>query len=181
MLTLQVEGKEFFDEKTKQFIDVPDIKVDLEHSLVSLSKWEQIWEIPFLNSSTKTDEQIKSYIQCMILDSSVPKSVVYAFTPAQYDEINEYISAKGTATTFSNQPPSRNSGEFVTSELIYYWLVALQIPFQPVENWHLNRLLTLVKVVNLKNTPAKKMSKSDIRSRHRAINAARRAKYGTNG
>lgn len=181
MLTLQVEGKEFFDEKTKQFIDVPNIKVDLEHSLVSLSKWEEIWEIPFLNSSTKTDEQVKSYIQCMILDTNVPDNIVYALTSVQYNAVNEYISAKHTATTFANQTPSRNSGEFVTSELIYYWLVALQIPFQPVESWHLNRLLTLIKVTNLKNTPPKKMSRSDIRSRQRSLNAARRARSGSSG
>jgi hypothetical protein len=117
----------------------------------------------------------------MLLNANVPDEVLNALTPEQYKAINEYITNKHTATTFSNQPPSRSAGEFVTAELIYYWLVALQIPFHPTETWHLNRLLTLVKVVNLKNAPPKKMSKSEIASRQRQLNAQRRAKYGTNG
>ena len=181
MLTLNVEAKEFFDEGTRQFIDVPAMKLELEHSLVSLSKWEEIWELPFLDSSNKTNEQIRSYVKCMLLTENIHDEVLLALTSEQYDKINEYISAKRTATKFSNQAPQRHSGEFVTAELIYYWLVALQIPFQPVESWHLNKLLTLVKVVNLKNTPQKKMSRAEAASRQRQLNAARRAKYGTRG
>lgn len=181
MLTIHVEAREFFSEQTRQFIDVPELNLELEHSLVSLSKWEEIWEIPFLNSDNKTPEQVVSYVKCMLLNKDVPNEVIYAFSSEQYATINEYITGKHTATTFASQPSSRNSGEFVTAELIYYWLVALQIPFQPTETWHLNKLLTLVKIVNLKNAPQKKMSKSEIASRHRQLNAQRRAQYNTNG
>lgn len=181
MLTIYVEEKELFDEETRKFINVPAMKLEFEHSLVSLSKWEEIWEIPFLNSDNKTNEQIQSYITCMLLTSDVPDEVLRMLTSEQYDTINKYISAKHTATIFSSQPTQRNSGEFVTAELIYYWLVALQIPFLPVETWHLNKLLTLIKVVNLKNTPPKKMSRSEIAARQRQLNASRRAKYGTSG
>ena len=182
MLILNIEERELFDEKTRTFSDIPTMKLELEHSLVSLSKWEEIWEIPFLNNVEKTNEQVRSYVECMLLTEDVPKEVLFALTAEHYNAINEYSSAKRTATTFSNQTtPSRSSGEFVTAELIYYWLVALQIPFQPTETWHLNKLLTLVKIVNLKNTPPKKMSRSEIASRQRQLNAARRAKYGTSG
>ena len=181
MLTLQIEENEFFDDKTKQFINVPKTKLEFEHSLVSLSKWEEIWEVPFLDNKEKTNEQLLSYLRCMLLTTDVADKVLQALTADHYSKINEYISAKRTATTFSNIDPSKNSGEFVTSELIYYWLVALQIPFHPVETWHLNRLLVLVKITNLKNTPPKKMSRSEIASRQRQLNAARRAKYGSKG
>ena len=181
MLKLHIEKSEFFDQRTRKFIDVPEMDIELEHSLVSLSKWEEIWEIPFLNSDNKTNEQVSSYVECMLLTENVPPVFLQTLTSEQYAAINDYISAKRTATTFSNHAPQKNSGEFVTGELIYYWLVALQIPFQPTETWHLNKLLTLVKVVNAKNTPPKKMSRSEIASRQRQLNAARRAKYGTNG
>lgn len=181
MLTLNIEKQEFYDATTRHFIDIPEMKLEFEHSLVSLSKWEEIWEIPFLNSSDKTLEQVTSYIKCMLLTPDVPDEVFLTLTPEHYNQINEYIGSKKTATTFSNPAPSRNTGEFVTAELIYYWLVALQIPFQPTETWHLNRLLTLVKVANLKSTPPKKMSASEVRAQQRQLNAARRAKYGTRG
>lgn len=181
MLTLHIDKNEFFDQKTRKFIDVPEMELELEHSLVSLSKWEEIWEIPFLNSDNKTNEQVHSYIKCMLLTKDVPDVVIQVITSEQYTLINEYISAKRTATTFSNVPNQRGTGEFVTAELIYYWLVALQIPFQPTETWHLSKLLTLVKVVNLKNTPPKKMSRSEVAARQRQLNAARRAQYGTKG
>lgn len=181
MLTINIENKEFFDGNTRRFIDIPAMKLDFEHSLVSLSKWEELWEIPFLNGDDKTDEQVISYVKCMLLTENVPDEALVALTAEQYKEINNYISAKRTATTFSNQGPQKNNGEFVTSELIYYWMVALQIPFCPSESWHLNKLLTLIKVVNLKNSPPKKMSRAEITSRQRQLNAARRAKYGTTG
>ena len=181
MLIINVEKREFFDEQTRKFIDVPELKLELEHSLVSLSKWEEIWEIPFLNSDNKTNEQVISYIKCMLLSNDVQDELLNALTAEQYKAINDYITSKHTATTFSNQTSSRNTGEFVTSELIYSWLVTLQIPFIPTETWHLNRLLTLVKVVNLKNAPPKKMSKAAVAAKQRQLNAQRRAQYGTNG
>lgn len=181
MLALKIEKSEFFDSETREFLNVPETEINLEHSLVSLSKWEEIWEVPFLNNNEKSKEQILSYVQCMILTPGISSDILRALSSDQYDQINTYISAKRTATTFSNHIQQKSSNEFVTAELIYYWMVALQIPFQPTETWHLNKLLTLIKVVNLKNTPPKKMSRSEILAKQRQMNASRRARYGTNG
>lgn len=180
MLTLYVNEQEFWDRDSRKFIDVPAMKLDFEHSLASLSKWEEIWEIPFLSSEQKTNEQTLSYIKCMLLTESVPDAVLLCLNQEHHKALNEYITAKHTATTFPAGAQQGNTGEFVTAELIYYWLTALNIPFS-TDQWHLNKLLTLVKLVNRKNTPPKKMSRSEAYSRQRQLNAARRAKYGTSG
>lgn len=180
MLTLHIEKQEFWDSSVRQFIDVPEMKLEFEHSLASLSKWEEIWETPFLGPKPKTNEQVQSYVKCMLLTENVSDTALQCLTPEQYSKINEYISANHTATTFPNQQQARGGGELVTAELIYYWLTALNIPYS-TDQWHLNKLLTLVKVVNLKSTPPKKMSRSEVYNRHRQLNAARRAQYGSSG
>lgn len=173
---------QLWDEVNEQFISSPETVLELEHSLVSLSKWESKWCKPFINRDDKTYEEMIDYVRCMTLNSNKVNDVVYScLTDDNIKEINEYIEAPMTATWFSKgSQTSSHSGEQITSELIYYWMIALQIPFE-CQKWHLNRLLTLVRVCNIKNQPDKKMSKRDILNRNAALNAARRKKFNSKG
>lgn len=179
MLTITVPAAEAWDEIKQVFVYVEETTLELEHSLVSLSKWESKWQKAFLSSKNKTEEEILDYIKCMTITPNVNENVYSYLTSNNIKAINDYIDAPMTATVFSdrNNKPSR---EIITSELIYYWLIALNIPFE-CQYWHLNRLLTLVKVCNIKNSPKKKMSKRDIMSRNAALNAARKKQLNTTG
>lgn len=178
MLTIIVQLAEGFDESTGQFVDTETFSLELEHSLVSLSKWESFFEKPFI-SSDKTIEETLWYIEAMTLTPNVPPAVFQKLSQKHYDQINTYINAKMTATWFKDTPQKRST-EIITSEVVYYWLVALNIPFE-VENWHLNRLLTLVRVCNEKNTPAKKVSPKEAAQQRRRLNAERQKQFGTTG
>ena len=151
----------------------------LEHSLVSLSKWESKWCKPFL-SSDKTDEEFLDYIKCMTLNPKVPDEVYYQLTNDNIQAIVDYINAPMTATTFSEDKTKKPNREIVTAELIYYWMIELKIPVK-FEKWHIKRLLTLIRVCEIKNQPPKKQSKRDIMSRNAALNAARRKKLNSKG
>ncbi|HEY2455593.1 MAG TPA: hypothetical protein VGI71_23860 [Scandinavium sp.] len=179
MLRLSVTTAEDFDEATNEFVASVSVVLELEHSLVSLSKWESKWEIPFLDATQKTDEQVLDYIRMMHTGSEFPEHVFPKFTERNYEAINKYINAKMTATWFSNSRET-NSREIVTAELIYYWMIALGIPFE-CENWHLNRLLTLIKVCNIKNNSKEKLSPRDLAQQNRELNAQRRASMGSRG
>jgi len=180
MLKIIVPGGEYFNEVDQVFIDVDDFELELEHSLISLSKWESKYEKPFLGFDTKTPEEVMGYVDAMILNPIYPDDVLTRFTEENLDEINKYIESKQSATTFGQMPERRGTGETITSELIYYWMVAFQIPFE-CEYWHLNRLFALIRVCNIKNAPAKKMSSSEIAARNRELNARRKAQFNTKG
>ena len=171
---------EGWDEVKGEFVDPKTRTLQLEHSLVSLSKWESKWCKPFLSSNEKTAEETLDYIKCMTLTQNVDPDVYNHLTAKNIEEINQYIYAPMTATTFSEDKKGKGSREVVTSELVYYWMIALNIPFE-CQKWHLNRLLTLIRVCNIKNTPPKKMSKRDIMSRNAALNEARRKRLNTTG
>ena len=179
MLKLIIAGGEFFDEANSEFVPREGVVLELEHSLVSLSKWESTWEKPFLGNEKKTLAETIGYIQAMTLTPDVPPEVYTRLTDAHFEQVNKYIEAKMTATWFRDKsgPPSR---EIITTELIYYWMVTLNIPFE-CENWHLNRLFTLIKVCNQKNSPPKKMSKRELAQRNRELNAQRKAQLNTKG
>lgn len=180
MLKITIPGGELFDESTNEFVYLKPQTIALEHSLVSLSKWESKWQKAFLTKSEKSYEESIDYIRCMTLTQNVDPMVYFRLTQKNLDQINEYISSPMTATKFFDDDKKENGREVVTAELIYYWMVALNIPFE-CQKWHLNRLFTLIKVCNIKNSPPKKRSKGEIARRNRALNEARRAKLNTRG
>ena len=179
MLTIIVSGKEFFNEETEEFESHGDIVLNLEHSLISLSKWESEFEKPFLGESKKTAEEIYGYIKAMILNEH-PDDILSKLSDKNIGQINSYIESKRSATTFGSMPERRGREETVTSELIYFWMVTFNIPFE-CETWHLNRLFALIRICNLKNANPKKMSKNEIAMRNRELNEKRKAELKTSG
>lgn len=181
-----IPDMEFFDEKKEEFVTVPgkpaikEQTLKLEHSLVSLSKWESKWCRPFLDKKEMTVEETLDYIRCMTVTQNVSPEVYQRIPDDVIKQISEYINAPMTATWFPKETEKKSSNEVVTSELIYYWMVALQIPPQ-YEKWHLNRLITLIRICNAKNAPPKKMSKRSIMSQNAALNAARRKQFNSKG
>jgi hypothetical protein len=179
MLKIVVPGVEHFDEDKQEFVTVGDVSLELEHSLVSLSKWEQFYEKPFLGKD-KSTEEVMTYIKFMTLTPDISEEVYTKLTDKNLSEIQEYLDAKMTATWFSEQPGAPQSRDIITAELIYYWMIIFKIPFE-CENWHLNRLFTLIRVCNVKQSKPKKMSRAEIAARNRELNAQRRAQLGTKG
>lgn len=179
MLEIILPEIEQWDERKQEFVYGKELKLQLEHSLVSLRKWESKWCKPFLGKGEKTQEETLDYIKCMTITQNVKPETYNRLTKEHIDQIIAYIGAPMTATTFSktNERPSR---EIVTAELIYYWMIALNIPPE-YQKWHLNSLLTLIRVCNIKNTPPKKRSKRDIMSQNAALNAARRRQLNSKG
>lgn len=182
MLQLNVKPTEFFDESTNKLVHVKGTTLQLEHSLISVSKWEEKWHKAFLGKDNKTTEETIDYVRCMTLTQNVDPMVYYSLTTEDFKKISEYIEDSHTATWFSeDRQKGRPNREIVTSELIYCWMIQLKIPADPFQKWHLNRLMTLIRVCNIKNNPPKKMSKSEAMNRQRALNNARKAKTGSRG
>lgn len=180
MLKIIVPATEAFDESKNEFVEVKkEQTLKMEHSLVSLSKWESKWNKSFFSKQAKTYEETLDYIKCMTITSNVDPDIFTRLTKQNIDKINDYINAPMTATTFSNEKGKPNN-RLITSELIYYWMITLNIPFE-CEKWHLNRLLTLIRVCNAENQPNKKMSQRQIMQNNAALNAARRKKFNSKG
>ena len=180
MLQITVPAAEYYDELKEEFVYTKPQTLQLEHSLVSLSKWESKWNKAFLSKDSKTTEETVDYIRCMTITQNVSPEVYYRLTNEIIDEVSRYIDLPMTATTFNDDNSRKGKGEVVTAEIIYYWMIALNIPLE-CQKWHLNRLLTLIRVCNIKNSPPKKMSQKEIMSRNRALNAARRKQLNTKG
>ena len=179
MLTIVVPGVEHFDEDKQEFVTVGDVVLDLEHSLVSLSKWESKYEKPFLGNEKSTEETI-GYVKCMVITPDVPEETFDKLTDSNLISIQEYLDAKMTATWFSEAPGAPQTRDVITAELIYYWMISLGIPFE-CQYWHLNRLLMLIKVCNIKNSPKKKISFNDRAKIQRDLNDQRRSELGSSG
>lgn len=180
MLKITIPATELWDSAKEEFVYTKEQTLCLEHSLVSLSKWESKWCKPFLVKEPKTIEETIDYIRCMTITQNVDPKVYDYLTNKNIEDVNAYIDAPMTATWFSEREKKGGGREQITSELIYYWLIALNIPFE-CQKWHLNRLLTLVKVCEIKNRPPKKMGRSEILSHQAALNAARKKKLNTKG
>ena len=178
MLQIVVKGRELFDERTETFIETKDTTLHLEHSLMSLAKWESKWHKPFLDEKTeKTNEEMKDYIRCMTITQNVDPMVYESLTQKNIKEIRDYIDDPMTATWFNDKKTTQGRKKTVTAELIYYWMITLEIPFE-CEKWHLNRLLTLIRVCNIEGSPKTKMSKTDIMKQNAMLNAQRKKARG---
>jgi len=180
MLKITVPNTEFYDEIKEEFIFSKEQTLQLEHSLVSLSKWEAKWCKPFMSKEDKTDEETLDYIRCMTITQNICDNTYRAINSNIIEKVVDYIDAPMTATVFQKTNTKTPNREIVTSELIYYWMIAMNIPFE-CQKWHLNRLLTLINVCNIKNQPSKKMSKREIMERNKALNASRRNSLNTKG
>lgn len=180
MLRITIPSAELWDERNQEFIYTKEQTLQLEHSLVSLSKWESKWCKPFLTKKEKTYEETIDYIKYMTLTQNVNSDVYRYITNENIRQINDYIDAPMTATTIHEETNGKVNREQITAELIYYWMIALNIPFE-CQKWHLNRLLTLIRVCDIKNRPPKKRSMKEIMRRQAAINAANKKKYNTKG
>ena len=180
MLQITVPAVEMWDEENEIFVNRKEQTLLLEHSLISLSKWESKWKKAFLGRQEKTKEETLDYVRCMTLTQNVDPEVYQTLSNKNLMDIYAYINDEMTATYFSDNGSGKVNGEIVTSEIIYYWMITLNIPVE-FQKWHLNRLLTLIRVCNIKNQPSKKMSTSEILSRNAALNAARRKQLNTTG
>lgn len=180
MLQIVIPSSEQYDEEKQEFVYTKEYTLQLEHSLVSISKWESKWCKSFLTSKDKSYEETLDYIKCMTLTQNLDSQVFNNLSNDNIEKINKYIEAPMTATFFSEDKSSKSNREIVTSELIYYWMIALNIPFE-CQKWHLNRLLVLIRVCNIKNQSPKKRSRREIMSRNAALNASRRNQLNTKG
>lgn len=183
MLQITIPSQEIFDEHTNEFHYTKEYNLRLEHSLVSISKWESKFCKPFLTKDSKTYEETIEYVKCMTITQNVPDEAYQFLTDENVAEVAKYVEAPMTATWFSNvqeEGKASNNKEVITSELIYYWMITLQIPVE-FQTWHLNRLLTLIRICNVKNQPDKKMSKKELMSRNAKLNAQRRAAMKSKG
>lgn len=185
MLEIIIPEAELYDEKTNRFVSVKETKIEIEHSLAAVSKWESKWHKPFLQSNKtqdeKTYEELIDYVRCATLTENVDPLIFSNLSEDNLKKIADYMNDKMTATWFSEDKSKKaTSREVVTSEIIYYWMVSLNIPFE-CQYWHLNKLLTLIRVCDEKNQPSKKMSKRDVMKRNKALNASRRKAHHTRG
>lgn len=183
MLRLSVDGGEWFDDVTQTFIYSKPVTVELEHSLLSLSKWESKWKKPFLSSMERqdiTDAQLLSYFDCMVINDVDEPRWVLMLSRQDTKRIIEYVGTEQTATTFHSYRPQRRSREIVTSEMIYYWMASLNIPYS-CETWHLSRLLTLIHIASIKGRTGEKMPARDVRQMYAEINEKRKKQYNTRG
>lgn len=180
MLEITVPATEYFDESTGEFVRTNAVVLQLEHSLVSISKWECKWHKPFLGKEPKTNEEALDYIRCMTKTQNVSPLVYSAILADQFKMIDDYLENPMTATWINERQKQAPSRKIITNEVIYYWMFSLGIPME-CEKWHLNRLLMLIRVCNIENAPAKKMSKKELMSQNQALNAARKQRLNTRG
>lgn len=182
MLSLHVSGKELWNERTQEFIpETKDKILSLEHSLVSLAKWECKWNKPFLSSKRKSRVETIDYIRCMTLTQNVDDVTWLRISNKNISEVNKYIDLPMTAAVFYDAEKHTGGKKIITAENIYYWMIVNDIPFE-CQKWHLNRLLALIRFCNIQNDPKKKkMSLNETMRTNAELNAARKKAWNTTG
>ncbi len=180
MLRITIPQTELWDEKNEELLYIKEQTLQLEHSLVSISKWESKWHKPFLSKKPKTDAEVLDYIKCMTITQNVDPNTYFGVPSSEIEKVNAYIDDSMTATTISDIQTTSRRSETVTSELIYHWMIVLGIPFE-CQKWHLNRLLTLIRVCEIKSRKPRKRSQQEIIRDNIALNAANRKRFNTRG
>ena len=180
MLTITLEETELYDEETSTFTTLSGVTLELEHSLISLSKWESKHNVPFLTDKERTSDQIIDYLGMMIITPGIDPAIIHRCSTKDLETIQNYIDAKQSATTFMETPGRGGPKEVITAELIYFWMVNFGIPFE-CQHWHLNRLFALIRICNIKNSDQKKLSPAEIAARNRQLNAERKKELNTTG
>lgn len=185
MLKITIPRQELFNSETNEFIYIKEQTIQLEHSLVSISKWESKWLKPYFSENKKTREEMMDYIRCMTITQNVDPNVYYGLTEKNYSTIAEYIENPMTATKINDIDFTGKNGKksrtFITSELIYYWMISLNIPIE-FQRWHINRLITLIRICQIKNDPKdKKYSKSELARNYSELNKKRRKELNSSG
>jgi hypothetical protein len=180
MLKLNIQPVEFFDETSGEFKTHPGLKLTIEHSLYTISKWESRWMKPYLSNKEMSDEELLDYILCMDNTNTLTMDILQTMQQTDLNRIIAYINSNMTATTFNNNGDNGKSREIITSELIYYWMIALQIPLE-CEHWHLNRLMTLIRICNIKNSPPKKQNRQTMLANQRELNKQRKMQNNSTG
>lgn len=183
ILHITIPGKENWDSVKEEFIYEEDAELYLQHSLVTVAEWEARWKISFLDTDNKTPEQITDYIKIMTINQNeVDDSVYKRLTKENLDEINRYLKDEMSATTITDHgtPESNGRNEIITAEIVYYWMFSHNVPVE-FENWHFNRLITLLKTCNIKSNPDNKMTKQETAKMYAEMNKARRQKYNSKG
>lgn len=179
MLEITIPDGELYDESSNEFITIKGVVLRLEHSLVSISKWESNWKEPFLSEVPKSIAQTVDYVKCMTINQNIDPMVYEALSNEHINQVNEYIKESRTATTFSDKG-NGSRRDVITSELIYWWMAQFNIPME-CQKWHLSRLLALIRIASIKNSPQKSMSRQAVLSQNAALNAARRKARGSKG
>lgn len=182
MLKITVPGGRHWDPIMEQFFYTRETVLTLEHSLVSIKKWEERWKVCYLNKHRKkTDAELIDYIRCMTITQNVNPLVYYALSDDNISDVVKYIQDPHTATYYVDfEQEAESKGELLTAEVLYYYMIKLQIPIE-FQKWHLNSLIALLKVFDKKETPPKKLSESEARARHASINERNRALFNTKG
>ena len=180
MLTIIVPNTELYDEQKNEFIQIKEQTLVLEHSLVSIAKWESKWKKSYLSSKEKTYEEIIDYIKCMTITKNVNPLIYKSLNKNALESIERYINDPMTATYFSERDNRPAGPSVITAEIVYYWMISLGVPME-CQKWHFNRLIALIKVCNIKNNPGKRMSNREILTRNQALNEERKLKYNTRG
>lgn len=181
-LTITIPANEFWDFRKEEFVNTADTTIRIEHSLAAIAKWEAHWRKPFLSNNALTGEELLDYIRCMTLEDGVDRNVYLALSQQNMEAIRAYLEEPMTATWFKEEKKGKGgrTGSALTAEIIYYYMVELGIPFE-CENWHFNRLMTLIRVCSEKQAVPKKMARKDIFAQNAALNAQRKARLGTRG
>lgn len=185
MLTIEVPDLELFNQQTEEFIYIKATTLKFENSLVSISKWESKWHVPFpcyqtkaiaeINEIAFTEENFIDYLRCMCITQNVDPEIFKYLPYESMMAIKNYMEDPMTATKVSHIQTTQHKERIVTNEVVYFWMTSYQIPFEAAK-WHINRLLTLINVASVENAPKKKMTSAETANKYRAINAARRKK-----